>query len=310
MEYSWKTKRRFNSYSDYIRTFFSERVQKISIDAGFTCPNRDNTKGAGGCTYCNNTNFRPGYITPQITIKDQIDKGIAFFKEKYHTQKYLAYFQSFTNTYASLSILKKLYEGALSHPKIIGIVISTRPDAVNEEILNYIKDLSEKYYVAIEYGIESTLDKTLKKINRCHTYREAINAIKMTHQRKIQTGAHMILGLPGESRKDIINHAVELSGLPIQTLKLHQLQINRNTVMYREFIKSPESFNILSADEYVELIVDFLEVLNPQIIIERFISESPLNQLVTPRWGLKNFEIVDKIEKRLKERDTWQGKHY
>lgn len=310
MEFLWKTKRRFNSYSDYIRTIFSERVQKISIDAGFTCPNRDNTKGTGGCTYCNNNNFRPGYIEPQASVTQQIEKGIAFFNHKYKYQKYLAYFQSFTNTYAPISSLQELYEEALSHPKIAGIIISTRPDAINEEILDYIKEISEQFYVAVEYGIESTLDKTLENINRCHTFKDAVNAINLTDKKGIRTGAHMILGLPEETREEIVNHAVELSKLPLHTLKLHQLQVNKNTAMYKQYQENPKQFNLFSVDEFIELVIDFLELLNPNIIIERFSSESPLNQLVIPRWVLKNFEIVAKIEKRLKERDTWQGRLY
>ncbi|NOZ45754.1 MAG: TIGR01212 family radical SAM protein [Chlorobi bacterium] len=310
MLYPWGTKRRFNSYSDYIKKIFSERVQKISIDAGFTCPNRDNTKGSSGCTYCNNTNFRPSYIKPQKSVTQQLNQGIAFFSKKYKGQKYLAYFQSFTNTYASLSILKSLYTEALQHPLVTGLVISTRPDAISEEILEYIRELSQKYYVAIEYGVESTVNRTLEKINRCHTYEDAEKAFELTALFNIQTGAHLILGLPGETREDILNHAKKISRLQVHTLKLHQLQINKNTRMYSDYLEHAEEFRFYNITEYVDLVIDFLELLNPAIIVERFASESPINQLVIPKWGLKNFEIVSKIEKRLEERDTWQGKKY
>ncbi len=309
--YSWGTNRPFNDYSSWFKKRFKQRVQKISIDAGFTCPNRDGTKAWGGCTYCNNDTFNPFYCEPSKSITQQLNEGIAFFEPKYKTQKYLAYFQAYSNTYGSLKLLKKLYEEALSHPKVIGLIIGTRPDCVDDEILNYLAELSQKYFVVVEYGIESTLNRTLELINRQHTHQESVDSITKTAQRGILTGVHMIIGLPGETDEEIINHAKVLSELPITSLKLHQLQIVKGTVLAKQYKKNPESLRLFHPEEYIDLVIRFLENLNPEIIVERFISESPLDLLIAPKWnGLKNFEIVAKIEKRMKELNSFQGKSY
>jgi len=311
INYLWAGKRPFNDYSSYFKRRFKERVQKISIDAGFSCPNRDGTKGLGGCTYCNNDTFNPFYCEPSKSVTEQLNEGIAFFEPKYKTQKYIAYFQAYSNTYGSLDLLKKLYEEALAHPKVIGLVIGTRPDCVDDEILDYLAELSKKYFVVIEYGIESTLDRTLELINRCHTHQESVDAILKTVKRNIETGIHMIIGLPGESNEEIIAHAAKISKLPIKSLKLHQLQIVKSTVLAKQYAKDPKSIRLFQAEEYIDLIIEFLEHLNPNIIIERFISESPLDLLIAPHWkGLKNFEIVDKIDKKMKATGTYQGKYY
>ena len=302
---------RYNSASKYLKSLFAERVQKIAVDAGFTCPNRDGTKGYGGCTYCNNNTFTPFYCSPDKTIEDQIEQGISFFSKKYKAIKFLAYFQAFTNTYAPLSELKQLYNRALQHPQIIGAVISTRPDCIDAEKLDFFAKLNKKYRIVIEYGIESTRNETLKKINRLHTYEDAVKTIEMTAKRNITVGAHLIIGLPDENKQDILTHAKKLSELPINMLKLHQLQIIKNTKMAKQYIANPKNFNLFEVDEYIDLMVDFLQVLNPEIMLERFSSESPKELLIAPKWGgLKNFEIVHKIEKRLAERNTWQGKEY
>lgn len=306
--YSWGHKRRYNDFPTYFRSLFSERVQKVSIDAGFTCPNRDGTKGYGGCSYCNNKTFKPSYCNLENSITSQLQKGIDFFAKKYHSMKFLAYFQAYTSTYAPLDELKKLYEEALQHPKIVGLVISTRPDAVNEAILDYLAELSQKVYVMVEYGLESHIDRTLENINRCHTFADSVWALEETAKRGINTGAHLILGLPRESRNDILNQAQVISSLPIKNLKLHQLQIHKGTVLEKQYLENPEKFRLYSAEEYIELVVDYLELLHPNIIVERFISQAPPDLLIAPKWGLKNFEFVAKVEKRLEERDTWQGK--
>ncbi len=309
--YPWGTKRPFNDYSSWFKKRFEQRVQKISIDAGFTCPNRDGTKAWGGCTYCNNDTFNPFYCEPSKSITEQLNEGIAFFEPKYKTQKYLAYFQAYSNTYGSLELLKKLYEEALSHPKVIGLIIGTRPDCVNDEILNYLAALSKKYFVVVEYGLESTLDRTLDLINRAHSHQESVDAIIKTAERGIEVGVHMIIGLPEETDEEIIRHAQRLSKLPITSLKLHQLQIVKGTVLAKQYKKNPESLKLFQPGEYIDLVIRFLENLNPEIIVERFISESPLDLLIAPKWnGLKNFEIVAKIEKRMKELNTFQGKSY
>lgn len=306
--YSWGHERRYNDFPTYFRSLYSERVQKVSIDAGFTCPNRDGSKGVGGCTYCNNKTFKPTYCNLENSVTSQVQKGIDFFARKYHSMKFLAYFQAYTNTYAPLDDLKRLYEEALQHPKIVGLVVSTRPDAVNEALLDYLAELSKKVYVMVEFGLESHLDRTLESINRGHTFAESVWALEETSKRGINNCAHMILGLPGESREEILDQARIISQLPVKNLKLHQLQIHKGTVLAKQFRDKPEFFNLYSAEEYVELVVDYLELLNPAIIVERFISQAPADLLIAPKWGLKNFEFVAKVEKRLQERDTWQGR--
>jgi len=301
----------YNNYNHFFKQQFSERVQKIAIDAGFTCPNRDGKKAFGGCTYCYNKSFNPFYCSPEKSVNQQLNEGIAFFEKKYKTQQYLAYFQAYTNTYADLSTLKKLFSEALSHPKVIGLVIATRPDAIDNEKLEYIKKLADNYFVVLEYGVESTNDTTLQFINRGHTHQETVEALNLTQKYNLQTGVHLILGLPGESRQEILNQAVELSKLPFHVLKLHQLQILKGTKMAKQFEENPSIFSNYSADEFIDLTIDFLELLNPAIMIERFISESPRDMIISPNWnGLKNFEFVAKIEKRMKMRNSFQGKFY
>jgi len=310
VKFIWGHNKRYNDFPTYFKMQFSERVQKVSVDAGFTCPNRDGTKGKGGCTYCNNKTFKPTYCNLENSITSQIQQGIDFFSKKYSAMKFLAYFQAYTNTYAPMEDLKMLYEEALQHPKIVGIVISTRPDAVDEELLDYLAELSRRVYVMVELGLESHLDRTLETINRGHTFEDSVWALEQTAKRGINNCAHLILGLPGEERNDLLEQARVISKLPVKNLKLHQLQIHKGTMLEKQFKENPEQFHLYSAHEYIDLIVDYLELLNPEIIVERFISQAPPRLLVAPKWGLKNFEFVAKVEKRLKERDTWQGKLY
>ncbi|HKJ78112.1 MAG TPA: TIGR01212 family radical SAM protein [Prolixibacteraceae bacterium] len=307
-EFLWGHSKRYNDFSTYFKKRFEERVQKVSIDAGFTCPNRDGLKGTGGCTYCNNKTFKPTYCDLETTVTEQIRQGVAFFARKYKSMKFLAYFQAYTNTYAPFSELKRLYDEALQHPKIVGLVISTRPDAVDERLLDYLADLSRKTYVMVEFGLESHLNETLEKINRGHTFQESVWALEETARRGINNGAHLILGLPGESRKEWLKQAKVISQLPVKNLKLHQLQVHKGTVFEKQYRENPEQFHLFTAEEYIDLVVDYLELLNPKIVVERFISQAPPEMLIAPKWGLKNFEFVAKVERRLKERDTWQGR--
>ncbi|WNH11816.1 TIGR01212 family radical SAM protein [Thalassobellus suaedae] len=303
--------KRYNDYSSFIKKKFSERVQKISLNTGFTCPNRDGTKGVGGCTYCNNNTFNPNYCKPSKSISEQLDSGIAFFSKKYKTQQYLAYFQAYTNTYADINLVKELYLEALNHPKVIGLVIGTRPDCINDDLINFLSELSKTYYISLEFGVESTLDKTLKMVNRCHTFKETVDAYERSKNKGLHLGAHLIIGLPGESKEDILNHATKLSKLPINTLKLHQLQVVKHTMMAIQLKEKPEMFSLYSSEAYIDLVTEFIALLRPDIIIERFISESPAHLLIAPKWnGLKNFEMVAKIDKKLVEKNLWQGKHY
>lgn len=283
-------------------------MQKVSIDAGFTCPNRDGTRGRGGCTYCNNKTFKPSYCDLKKSVSVQVEEGIQFFAKKYSSMKFLAYFQAYTSTYAPLEELKLLYEEALQHPKIVGLVISTRPDAVDASLLDYLAELSRKMYVMVEFGLESHLDKTLETINRGHSFAESVWALEQTAIREINNCAHLILGLPGENRNDWLEQARVISQLPVDNLKLHQLQIHRKTLLERQYERNPEKFPMFTVEEYMELVVDYLELLNPKIVVERFVSQAPDEMLIAPKWGLKNFEFVAKVEKRLAERDTWQGR--
>ena len=304
-----KIEKRYNDFSSFVRKKFNGRVQKVSIDAGFTCPNKDGTKGVGGCTYCNNNTFNPDYCKPIKPIKVQIDEGIEFFSKKYKTQKYLAYFQAFTNTYAPLKDLRKMYEEALSHKDVLGLVIATRPDCIKDEVLDYLEELAERgCFIKLEFGLESTKNETLESINRCQTHEEAIDAFNRADDRGLHLGGHLILGLPGETKEDMLHHARMVSQLPINTLKIHHLQIVKHTMMAVQFKKTPEMFTFMELDEYIDLVVDFVELLNPEIIVERFFSESPARMLIYPKYGLKNFEVKHLVEKRMEERDAWQGR--
>lgn len=306
--FQWGSQKRYNDFSGYFRKKFNGRVQKISIDAGFTCPNRDGSKSTGGCSYCNNRTFSPAYCNLEKSVSAQLIEGIDFFSAKYKSMKYLAYFQSYSNTYAPLEVLKSLYEEALSHPEVIGLVIATRPDCLSDKILDYLEELAKSHYIMLEFGIESHLNSSLEKMNRGHSFEESVRALKETARRKIHNCAHLILGLPGETEGDWLEQAKVISQLPVENLKLHQLQIHKGTRMYRDYLENPEEFKLFTVDEYLDLAVHYLELLNPEIVVERFVSEAPDGLLVAPRWGLKNFEFTAKLEKLLEERDTWQGR--
>jgi radical SAM protein (TIGR01212 family) len=311
-KFPWGHARRFNAYPDYFRKLFGARVQKVSIDAGFTCPNRDGTKGTGGCTFCNNDAFNPSYCIPEKSVSRQIEEGIEFHKKRYRKAvSYLAYFQAYSNTYAPVETLKSLYEEALRYPGIIGLIIGTRPDCIDDDRLALLKDISQRCYLSVEYGIESCYDKTLKRINRGHSFEDAVNAVAATQKLGIKTGAHFIFGLPGETRDEMLAEAEIISGLPLTTVKFHQLQIIRDTAMETEYRGNPADFHLFTWEDYLDFINKFLERLNPAIIVERFTGEAPPRFLTERRWGKKRTDqIVPLIEKRLEELDTWQGKYY
>ena len=301
-------RKRYREFGDFLRERFPFKAQKIAINAGFTCPNRDGSKGRGGCTYCNNQTFNPGYCQTDKSVTDQLAEGVRFFSRKYPEMRYLAYFQAYTSTYGEQERLERLYEEALSYPGVVGLVIGTRPDCVPDRLLDYLARLSEQVLVLVEYGVESSLDRTLRRINRGHDFAEAEEAIRRTAARGIAVGAHLILGLPGESRDEILGHADRLSDLPLTTLKLHQLQLIRHTRMALEFERQPEDFHLFTVDEYIDLAIDFIERLDPAIALERFVSQSPKELLIAPDWGLKNYEFTARVNRRLAERDSWQGK--
>lgn len=304
------TGKRYIDYSSFIKLKFGERVQKISLDIGFSCPNRDGSKGFGGCTYCNNETFNPDYCEPTKSIKQQLEEGVEFFSRKGKNNKFLAYFQAYTNTYSDFESLKKMYEEALSIPKVIGLVIGTRPDCISQEIIDYLDELSKKYFISLEFGVESTNEKTLLEVNRCHTFEDTKKTYELCKNKGFHLGAHIILGLPNESKDDLFKHAIELSKLPISTLKIHQLQIVKNSIMNVQFKRNPEKFNLFTSEDYINFVSEFITHLRPDIIIERFISEAPKELLVAPNWGMKNFEITAKIDKNLVTKNLWQGKHY
>jgi uncharacterized protein len=337
--FPWGHPRRFNSYTEYIRKTFGERMQKVVVDAGFTCPNRDGSKGFGGCTYCNNDAFNPSYCSPVEPLHLQIEKGISFHQVRYRrASKYLVYFQPYSNTYAPLAKLKKVYEEALKYPNVVGLVIGTRPDCIDDAKLEYLRDLSTKYYIQIEYGVESCFDKTLLRINRQHDYATSEQMIRRTHEFGLKTGAHFIFGLPGESMEEMLSYAGIISALPLDSVKFHQLQIVKGTAMEREFndcqsrpgIVAASDFHPFTLEGYISFIVRFVEQMNPAIVIERFSGEVPPRFIrsgtnehgfdgeqhaaaPTPHngWGLIRHDAVLRlIEKELEKQNTWQGKYY
>lgn len=307
-KYPWNHNKRYNDFSTHFRTLFDGKVQKISVNAGFTCPNRDGSRGRGGCTYCNNKTFQPSYCDLNNLLKVQLEAGIAFFSRKYTSMRYLAYFQSYTNTYAPVAMLRNLFEEALSFPGVIGLVIATRPDCLGKEVLDLIEEFLLKCYVMLEIGVETIKDSTLIRINRGHTWDESVAAIKEVARRSIHNCIHLILGLPGEDHNDFMEQCTVISSLPVENIKLHQLQIHKDTAMAYEYSKFPEGFNLFSVEGYADLVVDYLEILNPAILVERFVSSAPEDMVIAPRWGIKNYEFVAKVEKILEQRDTWQGR--
>ena len=298
----------YNDYGTWIRRQFPYRVQKISIDAGFTCPNRDGRISTGGCIYCDNRTFNPSYCQRRHSVTQQLEEGKRFFAHKYPDMKYLAYFQAFTNTYAPLSQLKALYEEALQVDDIVGIVIGTRPDCVSDELLDYLAELNQRTFVLVEYGIESANNDTLLRINRGHSFEQSQEAIQRTHQRGLLTGAHIILGLPGEDAAESLRQASIISSLPIEILKIHQMQIIRGTRLAEEFAANP--FHIYTVDEYIQLIAEYIQRLRPDLILERFVSQSPKELLIAPHWGLKNYEFTNLLVNYLKQNKIYQGQFF
>ena len=326
-KYGFPDGKRYNSFVGYFKRKYGERLQKIVLDAGFTCPNRDGKVGRGGCTYCDNAAFHPSYSTAGKSLHQQMDEGIEFHKVRYRTtEHYLAYFQSFSNTYAPIEKLKQLYEEALTHPMVVGIVIGTRPDCVDEEKLDYLADLAHgkvlegwsreiadeirtSPIVIVEYGVESCYDSTLLRINRGHDFETASRAIRMTAERGIDVGAHFILGLPGETKKMMLDFCALINDLPLRSAKFHQLQIVKGTRMEKEYAEVPQDFERFSLDEYLDFFVDMLERLRPELFIERFVGEVPPRFVNETPWGLiRNVELLRLLEKRLEERDSWQGR--
>ena len=312
MIYPWGDSRRFNSYAGYFRRTFGSRVQKLSVDAGFGCPNRDGTISTGGCTFCNNGAFTPSYCSPAKSVRQQIEEGIEFHRRRYRTAgRYLVYFQAYSNTHAPLARLRELYAEALAHPLVAGLVIGTRPDCVDEEKLDYLAGLARDRYVAVEYGIESTSDATLRAVNRGHDFATARRAVEMTVQRGRHVGAHFILGLPGQSEADLVAQTDVINSLPLTTIKFHQLQVFAGTAMAAEYDADPSRFRFWEVDEYIDLFIEILRRLRPDIVVERFASEAPPRYHYGRNWGLiRNETLLARLEKRLLETGAYQGEKF
>lgn len=311
MAYSWHTERRFNAYADYFRRHFGERVQKLTVNAGFTCPNRDGSQGIGGCTFCDNSAFNPSYNEACKPVAQQLREGIEFHRKRYRrVKKYLAYFQAYSNTYARLEQLKKIYQPAFEHPDIVGIVIGTRPDCIDEEKLQYFATLAKERYVVIEYGIESINNEILDAINRGHSFEQTVIAINQTVAHGIHSGGHMIIGLPGERREDWLRSMEVLSELPLHSIKFHQLQIIRGTVMDNQYRTDPSAFIQFEMEEYLQLMADLIERLNPDIIVERIAGEVNPGTAAREGWGVRYDQVLKRFEEILEQRDSWQGKFY
>ncbi len=295
----------YNDFGSWIKKHFPFKVQKISIDAGFSCPNRDGTIARGGCTYCDNRTFNPSYCHKRDSVAEQLEAGKRFFSTKYPEMKYLAYFQAYTNTYSPTSKLRAMYEEALAVKDVVGLVIGTRPDCVSNDLLDYLQELNKETFILVEYGIESANNKTLEYINRGHTFECSIDALERTHSRGIATGGHIILGLPGEDKNESVRQAKLISALPMDILKIHQMQIIKGTLLARQYNETP--FHLYSVDEYIELIAEYIQHLRQDLVLERFVSQSPAEFLIGPKWGLKNYEFTNKLVNYLKQNGIYQG---
>lgn len=289
----------YRDFSDFLATHFAGKIQKISINAGFSCPNRDGTLGTGGCTYCNNQTFNPSYCAPSLTVTEQLEEGKRFFARKYPSMRYLAYFQAYTSTHGDIERLKSLYEEALAVDGVVGLIIGTRPDCMPDELLDYLESLAARCFVLVEYGAESSHDSTLELINRCHTWGQTVEAVNRTATRGIHVGLHMIMGLPGESLEMMLSSVDALSALPIDTVKFHQLQIIRGTRLARDIEMGLYDVPRMSVEEYIDLCAMIVQRINPSIAIERFTSQSPEELLIYPKWGLKNYQFVNLLHRRL-----------
>ena len=295
----------YKEFGTWLQAELGCKAQKLSVDAGLTCPNRDGTLGRGGCTFCDNRTFNPAYCRQGGSITDQLEAGKRFFSRKYPTMKYLAYFQSYSNSYGTLSHLKELYEEALRVPDVVGLVIGTRPDCMPDALLEYLEELNRRTFLLVEYGVESANEETLVRVNRGHTFAQARECIIRTAQRDIRVGVHMILGFPWETRSELIRQAQLIASLPITTLKLHQLQVIRGTQLAREYELHP--WPLPTAEEYVDLVLEYISHLPPSLVLERFVSQSPPEYVIAPRWGLKNHEFSALVKKAIQKRSTQLG---
>jgi uncharacterized protein len=296
---------RFNAFGPFLKKKFGTAVYKVNVDAGFTCPNRDGTVGTTGCIYCNNDSFRPSACVSEFSIKEQISRGKSYLSMRYKAGKFIVYFQPFTNTYAPVAELERLYREALGEPEVIGLAIGTRPDCVDAEKIALLEALAKEHFILVEYGMQSMHDKSLDYILRGHDYRTFLDALKLTTSRGIHIGAHIIVGIPTETRDETLAMADELSALPIEFLKIHQLQVIKNTVLAGQYELQP--FHTFGYDEYLEFLVDFIERLSPDIVLQRLFATAPDDILIAPQWGRTRHRILLDIEEKFESRNAIQG---
>jgi len=297
---------RYYRFSSYLKERFGCYVYKIGVDAGFSCPNRDGTLSGEGCIFCDNRAFSFNTRFPDRSIEAQIREGMEFGRKRYGAKKFMVYFQAYTNTYAPADSLKKRYDIVKNFKNIVGIAIGTRPDCVNEEILALIESYSADYEVWVEYGLQSIHAKTLQVINRNHTYQDFLHAIELTRGRNIKICVHVIIGLPGEGEKEVLQTAREVGRLGLQGIKIHPLHVVKGTRLEDMYKKG--EYKPLTREEYVDLTVKFLEYLPPGLVIQRISADCPAELLVAPEWIAKKKEVLNKIEERLKEKNTFQGR--
>jgi uncharacterized protein len=296
---------RFRSYNRWLKERFGERVYKVIVDAGFTCPNRDGTVAVGGCAYCNNNSFRPPSAIKTAPIPDQVRDGIEYIRKRFHADKFIIYFQPFSNTYADTEYLRRLYAEAIDHPDVVGLAIGTRADCVDEEKIRMIDEFARQTFVSLEFGVESIYDETLRRVNRGHDYAAVLRAMEMVRRTSLHIGAHLILGFPWETREQWLAMADEMSRLGVDMVKIHHLHVVRGTALAAEYARQP--FRVLGYEEYLDLLCDFIERLDSRIVIERMFGEAPFSLLVAPQWGRTKNDLVIDIQKKFDGRDVRQG---
>ncbi len=299
---------RYRTYSSFLKDIFGERVHKVVVDAGFTCPNRDGTLALGGCTYCNNSSFRPPSAIKTTPIADQVEDGIGYLRKRVDARKFIVYFQPYSNTYADIGYLRDLYSDALRHPDVVGLAIGTRPDCVDEAKIRMIDEIAQSSFVALEFGVESIYDDTLRRVNRGHDYQAFLDAMDLARDRSFHVGAHIILGFPWETRRQWLSMADEMSRVGVDMLKIHHLHVVKGTALARQHREHP--FQLMTFEEYLDLVCDFIERLSPSIVIERLFGEAPADMLIAPNWGLNRSAVLARIRQRLDERDVIQGSRY
>lgn len=296
---------RFRSYNRWLKKQFGERVYKVIVDAGFTCPNRDGTVATGGCAYCNNSSFRPPGAIKTEPIRQQVENGIAYIRRRFEAHKFIVYFQPYSNTYAETEQLYRLYTNALDHPDVVGLAIGTRPDCVDVEKIEMLDGIARRTFVAVEFGVESIYDSTLLRVNRGHRYQSFLDAMDLARGRPFHVGAHIILGFPWETRQQWLAMADEMSRAGVDSLKIHHLHVVRGTALAAEYSRSP--FPTLEYGEYLDLLCDFIERLHPNIVLERLFGEAPPKMLLAPQWGRTKNEMILDIHRKLAGRNVFQG---